>query len=139
MTDTKVVKSTINQAAISRIETDVVDMELYQFGEAISTLSTATLEEMVRHIDGCLWDNITHEGIRRMRLIMTLKAGYYPDLVPMHSPHTPSAWADIPTEKLIETADKMGLHHAEVYHKGIRRMRLIMALKAANVNPESLM
>lgn len=135
---TAVSESKINNEAILKIETDVPDMELNEFGEAISKLNIPSLEEMVRHINGCIWDHISHEGIRKMRLIMELKSGYFPDLVPHHSPGKPSPWKGIPTEKLIKAVEELGLKHMEVYHNGIRRMRLIMLLKAAGITPESL-
>ena len=143
MTDTVVTtavnsKSLVHHEAIRKIETDVVDMELDEFGSIVSKLNVPTLEEMVKHINGYLWDNIHHEGIRKMRLIMELKAGYYPDLVRHSHPHPPNKWKDISTERLIKAVESLGLKHAEVYHGGIRRMRLIMLLKAAAVSPEEV-
>ena len=125
--------------AVTELEKDVVDLNIDEFSARLKKVDTEGLIKMAVNAGVNTWENMTNIGIRRMRLIMELKAIYYPESVKKSlKPSTgKSEWIAIPTEKLIESAKEKGAEYKETENEGIKRMRVIMALKAIGVTAES--
>lgn len=129
-------KKTGTAADIAEVEKNVVDMDANQLGKAVTNFTTKALETMVKNVDGNLYEGITHEGIRKMRLIMELKKAYFPNEVRKAAPQSP--WKAIDTTKLEKAAKKAKANVVKCDNIGIYRMRLIMALKKAGVDATAI-
>ena len=82
------------------------------------------------------WDSITNEPIRKMRLLMEIKAFYYPqDKTPV-KPN--SEWRKVDLADLLALAKKHKLNYKKSDDEKIQRMWVIMAIKAANLTPQDL-
>ena len=125
--------------AVAELEKDVVDLTIDEFAARLKGIDTVGLAKMAENAGVNTWETMANEAIRRMRLIMELKAAYYPELAKKSlKPSTgASPWKAIPTEKLVESAKKNGAEYKECDDAGITRMRVIMALKAIGVKAES--
>ena len=127
---------------IAQIEKDVVDyVDAAELGKAVKKISLSGLVTMVEHIQGDIWARISNEGIRKMRLIMELKKGYFPTSHPTKSSFSSGAspWKKISTADLITAATATGKTWKDCSNEGILRMRLIMVLKAAGVTADTLL
>lgn len=125
---------------IAQIERDIVDyQDETELGQHLRKISLQGLVTMVKNIQGDLWERITNTNIRKMRLIMELKKGYFPDSQPKSkSTSGPSPWKKITTTNLKAAAAAKSLAYKDCDNEGILRMRLIMVLKAAGVTANEL-
>ena len=129
---------------IAQIEHDVVDYNgAVELGAALKQISLQGLTKMVNNIKGNTWERIANEGIRKMRLIMELKKGYFPTAAQQQQAAKPSSgpspWKKISTVDLLNAATARQLTWKScTTNEGILRMRLIMALKAAGVAADEL-
>lgn len=123
---------------ITQIEKDVVDYaDADELGKAVKKISLQGLITMVTNIQGDTWERISNEGIRKMRLIMELKKGYFPTQTTKSTTSSgPSPWKKISTADLKAMATAKGQTWKECSNEGILRMRLIMAVKAAGVTAD---
>lgn len=130
---------------IAQIERDVVDYtDVNELVKNVRKISLNGLIKMVENIQGDLWERISNEGIRKMRLIMELKKGYFPESQPTkihlssNSSSGPSPWKKISTADLQSAAASRNLTWKDCSNDGILRMRLIMVLKKAGVTADEL-
>lgn len=126
---------------IAQIEKDVVDYaDADELGKAVRKISLQGLITMVTNIQGDTWERISNEGIRKMRLIMELKKGYFPTAQTTKSTTSsgPSPWKKISTADLKAAATAKDQTWKDCSNEGILRMRLIMVLKAAGVTADEL-
>lgn len=126
---------------IAQIEQDVVDYaDADELGKAVRKISLAGLIKMVENIQGDTWERISNEGIRKMRLIMELKKGYFPSSQPKSKSASsgPSPWKDVSTADMKAAATAKGCVWKDCDNEGILRMRLIMVLKAVGVTADEL-
>lgn len=123
---------------IAEVEKNVVDMNAYELGKAVTNFTLDALVTMVKNVDGNTWDSIKNAPIRKMRLIMELKKQYFPDEVRQSAPAKVSPWKAITTEVLKKTAKKQKVSWTECDNDSINRMRIIMALKKKGVQAEDL-
>ena len=125
---------------VSDLESEVVDLDVDTFGERLKEISTDGLVKMANNAEVNIWENLTNGGIRRMRLIMELKAVYFPNTVKksVTANNPDKNWKKISTENLVSAVIEKGLIFKDCENIGIKRMRLIMALKAVGVTAESL-
>ena len=130
--------TTVNLQKIQQLETNVVDMSIDDFGKELSNCTIPELDIMVDNVQGKHWLDIKHPNIRKMRLIMELKYIYFPDQAKKNTRAKKNPWKGISTENLMNVVQTHNLKYAPSFHEGIRRMRLIMALKSADITPESI-
>lgn len=124
---------------IAEVERDVVDMDREAFSRAISHFTVEALAAMVRNAGlPKVWERVRNQGIRKMRLIMALKMAYFPDDYPPKKVLPPHPWRGIPTNDLVQKANERGITWATDRNWGINRMRLIMALKKAGIQPSDI-
>lgn len=126
---------------IAQIEQDVVDYaDADELGKAVRKISLAGLIKMVENIQGDTWERISNEGIRKMRLIMELKKGYFPSSQPKSKSTSsgPSPWKDVSIADMKAAATAKGCVWKDCDNEGILRMRLIMVLKAVGVTADEL-
>jgi len=123
---------------IAEVEKNVVDMNAYELGKAVTNFTLDALVTMVKNVDGNTWDSIKNAPIRKMRLIMELKKQYFPDEVRQSAPAKVSPWKAITTEVLKKAAKKQKISWTECDNDSINRMRIIMALKKKGVQAEDL-
>jgi hypothetical protein len=123
---------------IAEVEKNVVDMNAYELGKAVTNFTLDALVTMVKNVDGNTWDSIKNAPIRKMRLIMELKKQYFPDEVRQSAPAKVSPWKAITTEVLKKVAKKQKVSWIECNNDSINRMRIIMALKKKGVQAEDL-
>ena len=127
---------------VEDLERDVVDLEVNEFGDRCRKISTEGLVKMATNVSVNTWDNIANIGIKRMRLIMSLKGAYYPDYKKsLNSGNTaaPTLWKKVSTEDLVAAATEKNAVYKDCENVGIKRMRLIMALKKVGVTAEDLL
>ena len=111
-----------------------------ELGKAVRKISLAGLIKMVENIQGDTWERISNEGIRKMRLIMELKKGYFPSSQPKSKSASsgPSPWKGVSTADMKAAATAKGCVWKDCDNEGILRMRLIMVLKAVGVTADEL-
>ena len=124
---------------IAQVERDVVDYaDAKELGDNVKKISLGGLIQMVKNVQGDTWERISHEGVRKMRLIMELKKIYFPTAADVPAkpavPSTPSPWKKIPTADLKAAVINAGGTWKDCANEGILRMRLIMAAKKAGLD-----
>ena len=105
-----------------------------------NSLKKKTVDELVKlcsdtGVDTC--DSISFEPIRKMHLVMNLKAKMFPG--EKLETRKPTAFRKIPFDTLKTTADDMKLEYRKSDNEAITRMWVTKALVDAGVNPEDLM
>lgn len=137
-TDTAV---TATADPVEELEKDVVDLTFEEFGKRLKKIDNDGILRMAQNVQGNTWDEISDARIKRMRMIMEIKAAYYPDSVKKSvstKAKKASPWKAISTDVLVKAAADKNLTYKDCDDKQIKRMRVIMALKAAGVDAESL-
>ena len=136
---TKPAKKTGTAEEIAEVEADVVDMTRFTFGKAITNFTIPALITMATNAGVTnLWEGISNQPIRKMRLIMELKEVYFPTGNAPKKTAAPTPWKGIPMDALVKLAKDNNIQWKEDKNEGINRMRLIMALKANKLQPSDL-
>lgn len=104
---------------------------LANFKAEIAKFSTEDLISTAEVLGTDTYINISNKGIRRMRIIMALKDHYFPK--PPKAPSQPSAFKDLSVEQLQQIAKDNNIEYKPCDNTGILKMRIIMALKDAEV------
>ena len=111
-------------------------MDIISFNNYIKHFTVDALVALADAAGVKNWDSITNEPIRKMRLLMEIKAFYYPqDKTPV-KPN--SEWRKVDLADLLALAKKHKLNYKKSDDEKIQRMWLIMAIKAANLTPQDL-
>lgn len=111
-------------------------MNIVDFNNYIKHFTVDALVQLADAAGVKNWDSITNEPIRKMRLLMEIKAFYYPaDKTPV-KPN--SEWRKVALADLLKLAKKNKLDFKKSDDEKIQRMWVIMALKAANLTPQDL-
>lgn len=111
-------------------------MDIISFNNYIKHFTVDALVALADAAGVKNWDSITNEPIRKMRLLMEIKAFYYPqDKTPV-KPN--SEWRKVPLADLLALAKKNKLDYKKSDDEKIQRMWVIMAIKAANLTPQDL-
>ena len=123
---------------VTEVEFNVVNMTRFTLGKAISKFTIEALIVMAKNAGIVnFWERIENKPIRKMRLIMEIKEAYFP-IGNKKSSNPPSPWKGIATDTLIKAATERGITWKVNANDGINRMRVIMALKANDVKPDTL-
>lgn len=104
---------------------------LDKFKKEIAKFSTEDIISVAEVLNTDTYINISNKGIRRMRIIMALKDHYFPK--PPKAPSQPSAFKDLSVEQLQKIAKDNNIEYKPCDNTGILKMRIIMALKDADV------
>ena len=137
-------KAVVNDdALIADIELVACDLSPVEFGKKVKPLSDAGIEKLATRANvRNMWAHLANPSIRRMRLIMELKATYYPQecghLSAGSKTKTQNGFKAIPTEKLIAACAAKGLRVDTCANDKVNRMRATMLLKAFGATPEEL-
>ena len=124
---------------IAEVERDVVDMTRSSLGKAITNFTLEALIKMASNVGVNLWERITNEPIRKMRLIMEIKEAYFPSEISERRANAPVfPWRGIPIDKLLKKAEECNVTWKHDDNEGINRMRLIMALKKNNIQASDI-
>lgn len=111
-------------------------MDIISFNNYIKHFTVDALVALADAAGVKNWDSITNEPIRKMRLLMEIKAFYYPqDKTPV-KPN--SEWRKVELADLMALAKKHKLSFKKSDDEKIQRMWVIMAIKAANLTPQDL-
>lgn len=111
-------------------------MDIISFNNYIKHFTVDALVALADAAGVKNWDSITNEPIRKMRLLMEIKAFYYPqDKTPV-KPN--SEWRKVALADLLALAKKHKLDYKKSDDEKIQRMWVIMAIKAANLTPQDL-
>lgn len=111
-------------------------MDIISFNNYIKHFTVDALVALADAAGVKNWDSITNEPIRKMRLLMEIKAFYYPqDKTPV-KPN--SEWRKVALDDLLALAKKHKLDYKKSDDEKIQRMWVIMAIKAANLTPQDL-
>lgn len=111
-------------------------MDIISFNNYIKHFTVDALVALADAAGVKNWDSITNEPIRKMRLLMEIKAFYYPqDKTPV-KPN--SEWCKVELADLMALAKKHKLNFKKSDDEKIQRMWVIMAIKAANLTPQDL-
>lgn len=111
-------------------------MDIISFNNYIKHFTVDALVALADAAGVKNWDSITNEPIRKMRLLMEIKAFYYPqDKTPV-KPN--SEWRKVALADLLDLAKKHKLDYKKSDDEKIQRMWVIMAIKAANLTPQDL-
>lgn len=111
-------------------------MDIISFNNYIKHFTVDALVALADAAGVKNWDSITNEPIRKMRLLMEIKAFYYPqDKTPV-KPN--SEWGKVALADLLALAKKHKLDYKKSDDEKIQRMWVIMAIKAANLTPQDL-
>lgn len=111
-------------------------MDIISFNNYIKHFTVDALVALADAAGVKNWDSITNEPIRKMRLLMEIKAFYYPqDKTPV-KPN--SEWRKVDLADLLALAKKHKLNYKKSDDEKIQRMWVIMAIKAANLTPQDL-
>lgn len=111
-------------------------MDIISFNNYIKHFTVDALVALADAAGVKNWDSITNEPIRKMRLLMEIKAFYYPqDKTPV-KPN--SEWRKVDLADLLTLAKKHKLNYKKSDDEKIQRMWVIMAIKAANLTPQDL-
>lgn len=111
-------------------------MDIISFNNYIKHFTVDALVALADAAGVKNWDSITNEPIRKMRLLMEIKAFYYPqDKIPV-KPN--SEWRKVDLADLLALAKKHKLDYKKSDDEKIQRMWVIMAIKAANLTPQDL-
>lgn len=111
-------------------------MDIISFNNYIKHFTVDALVALADAAGVKNWDSITNEPIRKMRLLMEIKAFYYPqDKTPV-KPN--SEWRKVALADLLTLAKKHKLDYKKSDDEKIQRMWVIMAIKAANLTPQDL-
>ena len=111
-------------------------MDIISFNNYIKHFTVDALVALADAAGVKNWDSIINEPIRKMRLLMEIKAFYYPqDKTPV-KPN--SEWRKVDLADLLALAKKHKLDYKKSDDEKIQRMWVIMAIKAANLTPQDL-
>ena len=111
-------------------------MDIISFNNYIKHFTVDALVALADAAGVKNWDSITNEPIRKMRLLMEIKAFYYPqDKTPV-KPN--SEWRKVALADLLALAKKHKLDYKKSDDEKIQRMWVIMAIRAANLTPQDL-
>lgn len=111
-------------------------MDIISFNNYIKHFTVDALVALADAAGVKNWDSITNEPIRKMRLLMEIKAFYYPqDKTPVK---LNSEWRKVALADLLALAKKHKLDYKKSDDEKIQRMWVIMAIKAANLTPQDL-
>ena len=127
---------TAEEVKFEEFKTAIKGLSVIAFKKALKAYSIDELEDFVTRTGRNKWEKLENYAIRRMRLIMELKAEFYPEYRVKTSASS-SPWGRISTETLIKKAEELKACWEDCENIGIKRMRLIMALKAFGIKPES--
>lgn len=111
-------------------------LDVVEFNNYIKHFSVSALEEIATTAGVKLWDDITNEPIRKMRLLMEIKAHYYPTQKTPVKPN--SEWRKVGLDELLALAADKKLDYKQSSDEKIQRMWVIMALKEAGITPQNL-
>ena len=128
---------------IEEIEQVACDLSPVEFGKKVKALSDSGIETLAAraHVRN-MWATMANPQIRRMRLIMELKATYYPQecghLSAGTKTKTNSGFKALPTQQLIDACQKHGLNVKISEDDKVNRMRATMLLNALGINPQDM-
>ena len=111
-------------------------MDIISFNNYIKHFTVDALVALADAAGVKNWDSITNEPIRKMRLLMEIKAFYYPQDKTHVKPN--SEWRKVALADLLALAKKHKLDYKKSDDEKIQRMWVIMAIKAANLTPQDL-
>lgn len=111
-------------------------VDVIEFNNYIKHFSLNALETIAVKANVKLWDDITNESIRKMRLLMEIKAHFYPTQKTPVKPN--SEWRKVDLNDLLSLAKDKKLDFKQSPDEKIQRMRVIMAIKAAGLTLQDL-
>lgn len=129
----KAEKKTGTPEQIKEVQKSVDTMTLDTFSEAIHHFTMEALLQMVQEVGGKVWETITNEPIRRMRLMMELKEHYFPGEKKATKPA--SGWKKLSLDALVKVAKDNKVEFKDNDNDRIKRMNLVMALNKAGIKP----
>ena len=112
---------------------DTENLSKDQLNAQLKELSLEELTKMAKELKANTYEGIENKGIRRMRLIMGIREVYFPT---PKSNGEPTVWKPYSVEELKEVANKNDVKYKPCDDLKILKMRIIMALKSANIQPE---
>lgn len=121
---------------IKEVEDNIKSLSLEQFTTSVRHFTVDALATLAEDAGIDTQDGIANEPIRRMRLLMGLKAFYYPnEKTPVKAA---SEWKKIALEDLVALAADKKVEYKGSDDDKIQRMRVIVALKAAGLTPNDV-
>ena len=118
---------------IAQVASNAKKMNVIEFNDFIKHFSIDALATVAKDIGVNTWDTISNEPIRRMRLLMEIKAYYYPN---EKTPVKPvSNWKSLDLKRLIDIANDNNLTFKIVDNEKVQRMWVTVALNKAGLNP----
>ena len=121
---------------IKEAQNNAGKMDIISFNDYIKHFTVDALVALADAAGIKNWDSISNEQIRKMRLLMEIKAFYYPQ---DKTPVKPSSeWRKVALADLLSLAKKNKLNYKKSNDEKIQRMWVIMAIKAANLTPQDL-
>lgn len=121
---------------IKEVQDNVSKMNINEFSNFIKHFAVEALVQMAEDAGVNTWENMENEPIRKMRLLMELKAHYYPN---DKTPVKPSSqWRKNTLEELLGLAKAKKLQYKTSDDPKIQRMWVIVALNDANLTPQDL-
>lgn len=123
-----------NKAAVETKSGDDETLEEYS-----KRLKKSSMDDLVKYAEEAgvdVYESITNEQIRRMRITMALKAHYYPN--EKLEVKKATGFKKIDLDTLIKAADERGLKYKKVDFPAIQRMWVTKALTDAGVTVDDL-
>lgn len=121
---------------IREVQSKVNSMTIVEFSNFIKHFSLDALTKLSKDAGLDIWDTMSSEPIRRMRLIMGLKEYYYPnEKTPVKSG---SGWRKIELAKLVDLANSRKVEYKNSDDNRILRMHLVVALNKAGLTPDDI-
>lgn len=112
-------------------------MDVVKYNAIIGKLALVDLVALAEKAEvENLWGKIENEPIRKMRVLMEIKAKLFPG---QKTPVKPaSAWRKVALEDIVALADEKGLEYRKVDNDKIQRMWVVKALTDAGITPDEL-
>lgn len=119
---------------VQQVQDNVSSMTITEFSSFVSHFSVEALETLAVAAGVNTWDNITNAPIRKMRLLMELKAHYFPnEKTPVK--HA-SGWKKLTLDELLKIAKDNKVDYKTSDDPKIQRMWITLALNSSGLNPE---
>lgn len=131
--DKRFTRKTGTPEQIKEAQENAIKVSVVEFNNMIKHFTVSALETMANDVGVNAWESIENEPIRKMRLLMEIKAHYYPnDKTPVKPT---SDWKKLELNELLKIADDHNVSYKTSDDNKIQRMWVTLALNKAGLNP----
>lgn len=131
--DKRFTRKTGTPEQIKEAQENATKVSVVEFNNMIKHFTVSALEVMANDAGVNAWESIESEPIRKMRLLMEIKAHYYPnDKTPVKPT---SDWKKLELNELLKIADDHDVSYKTSDDNKIQRMWVTLALNKAGLNP----